>query len=152
MRMRVSHEERLAYLLDTVFGLASAEAALVLEITPGANRKRLSRARKALEDFAQSACGLVNAAADCRCEKPLHAVQLLRRTPSVKTRPRLTNKQIIMTSSEQQQASDALEELGRMSDMAGVLRAHPDWQAPERMREAMRWVLTTHEAGSGTTQ
>ena len=152
MLMRVSRDERLAYLLDTVFGLRSDEAAMVLEVTPAAYRKRLSRARQVLEDFGRSVCGLVNAEANCRCEKQVHAVQVLRRTPSLQTSAHLINKQIAMSRSEQQQASDALDELGRMSDMAGVLRAHPDWQAPERMREAIRWVLTTHTAGTGLTQ
>jgi RNA polymerase sigma factor (sigma-70 family) len=152
MLMRVSREERLAYLLDTVFGLPSDEAALVLDVTPAAYRKRLSRARHALEGFAQSACGLVNARADCRCEKQVHAVQVLHRTPSLQTGAHMSSNQLAMNRAEQQQASDALDELGRMSDMAGVLRAHPDWQAPERMREAIRWVLTTHTAGKGPTQ
>ena len=149
MLMRISREERLAFLLDTVFGLPSNEAALVLEVTPAAYRKRLSRARQALDDFGQLTCGLVNKQADCQCEKQAHAVRILHRTPSLQSSAHLANKQITMTLAEQQQASDALDELGRMSDMAGVLRAHPDWQAPERMREAIRWVLTRHTAGAG---
>ena len=125
---------------------------LFRSVTPAAYRKLLSRARQPLDDFGQSACGLVNAHADCRCEKKVHAVQVLRRTPSLQASPHLGHKQISMSRAEQQQASDALDDLGRMSDMAGVLRAHPDWRAPERMREAIRWVLTTHSGAKGLVQ
>ncbi len=143
MLMRMGREDRLAYLLDTVFGLPSEEAALVLEVTPAAYRKRLSRARQSVEGVAHSVCSLVNADADCRCDKQAHAVAVMRQHPSPRSAAYLSAKSLTMTRAEQE-AGDVLDQVGRMSDMAGVLRAHPQWQAPERMREAIRWVLTTH--------
>ena len=77
MLMRLDRDHRLAYLLDAVFGLASEDAARVLEIQPPAYRKRLSRARQALDEFSSAACGLANPAAACRCEKQVHTVKLL---------------------------------------------------------------------------
>jgi RNA polymerase sigma factor (sigma-70 family) len=49
MLMALDREQRLAYLLDAVFGLSSEQAAAVLGIAPAAYRKRLQRARQALE-------------------------------------------------------------------------------------------------------
>lgn len=143
MLMRMRREDRLVYLLDTVFGLPSEEAALVLEVTPAAYRKRLSRARQCVEGVAHSVCSLVNPQADCRCDKQVHSMSIMRKNSSPSTTAYCSAKSITMTRAEKE-ASDALDQVGRMSDMAGVLRAHPDWQAPERMREAIRWVLTTH--------
>ncbi len=45
MLMTLTREQRLAYVLDTVFGLPSQQAAEVVGITPEAYRQRLSRAR-----------------------------------------------------------------------------------------------------------
>jgi len=48
MLMRMDREQRVAYILDIVFGLDSDEAAAVLDIAAAAYRKRLSRARARL--------------------------------------------------------------------------------------------------------
>jgi RNA polymerase sigma factor (sigma-70 family) len=139
MLMRLDREHRLAYLLDAVFGLSSDESAKVLEISATAYRKRLSRARKALEGFAQRACGLVNSDAACRCEKQVHALQQLELKGMKRPAPSLQ-----IDAQERQRASNALDSIMHMSDMAGVLRCHPHWQAPERQLAAIRLVLTTH--------
>jgi RNA polymerase sigma factor (sigma-70 family) len=139
MLMRLDREQRLAYLLDAVFGLSSEESAQVLEISPAAFRKRLSRARLALDGFAQNSCGLVNAEANCRCEKQVHAVRRLAENGRVRTAPVLWQDQ-----QERQRAAQALDSIMHISDIAEVLRQHPQWQAPERQLAAIRLVLTTH--------
>ena len=48
MLLCLDREERLAYILGDVFELRSDEAGLVLDISPAAFRKRLSRARERL--------------------------------------------------------------------------------------------------------
>jgi RNA polymerase sigma factor (sigma-70 family) len=139
MLMRLDREHRLAYLLDAVFGLSSEESATVLEISAPAYRKRLSRARKILDGFAQSTCGLVNSDAACRCEKQVHAIQQLTLKGIKRPAPALQ-----LDAQDRQRASKALDSILHMSDMAGVLRCHPQWQAPERQLAAIRLVLTTH--------
>ncbi|MBC7940779.1 MAG: RNA polymerase sigma factor, partial [Chitinophagaceae bacterium] len=75
MLMALSREQRLAYVVDTVFGLPSKEAAAVLGVTPEAYRQRLSRARQVLDAFTGQTCGLANPQAACRCQRQLPAVR-----------------------------------------------------------------------------
>jgi RNA polymerase sigma factor (sigma-70 family) len=143
MLMRLDRDHRLAFLLDAVFGLSSDEAALVLEINPPAYRKRLSRARAALEEFSATACGLANPDAPCRCEKQLHAMRLLekqgvRRVPDLRLEP-----------AERAIASAALDQVLAMSDIAAVIRAHPQYRAPAAMIEAIRAVVSVHGESAG---
>ncbi len=62
----------IAYILGEVFELKSSEAANILDVTPGNFRKRLSKARIALQDFMRSYCGLTNKANACRCDKRIN--------------------------------------------------------------------------------
>jgi RNA polymerase sigma factor (sigma-70 family) len=142
MLMRLDREHRLAYLLDAVFGLSSDESAQVLEISSAAYRKRLSRARQALDGFAQSTCGVVNPNAACQCEKQVHALQQLELKGVKRPSPALR-----MDAQERQKAANALDSIMQMSNMAEVLRSHPAWRAPERQLAAIRLVLTTHTPG-----
>jgi RNA polymerase sigma factor (sigma-70 family) len=58
---------RLAYVLGEILDLPAPEAAAALDLTPAAFRKRLQRARDAIEAFTRSHCGLVSDAAACAC-------------------------------------------------------------------------------------
>jgi RNA polymerase sigma factor (sigma-70 family) len=140
MLMRLDREHRLAYILDAIFGLSSEEAAQVLAIKAPAYRKRLSRARQVLQQFSTAICGLANAEAPCRCERQVHAVRLLDKSG----RPRVPDLRI--DPAERAAASDTLDQVMAMSNFAGVIRAHPNYQAPGAMLDAIRVVLTTHGA------
>ena len=69
MLMCLDKNLRLALILGEVFKLNSEDAATILEITPQAYRKRLSRARTSLISFVANNCGLINPANPCRCNK-----------------------------------------------------------------------------------
>lgn len=144
MLMALDRPQRLAYLLDIVFGLSSDAAAQVLEITAAAYRQRLARARAAIEGFAASNCGLVSDAAACRCARQLPAV----RFAAAKTAPIAIPGLRLSTASEWAAAERQLDAIVRMSDSAAIFRAHPDYQAPEAMIEAIRTVLS-REASPG---
>jgi len=60
---------RLAYVLGEIFEWSAPEAAAALEIEPGAFRKRLQRAREAIEAFTRAHCGLVSETAICACDR-----------------------------------------------------------------------------------
>jgi RNA polymerase sigma factor (sigma-70 family) len=141
MLMRLDRDHRLAYLLDTVFGLPSEEAAQVLEINAAAYRKRLSRARQSLDEFAQTHCGWVSEQAPCRCDKQVHALGQVPAHVKAKMPPMLP---LFHHAQEREQAAQVFDHVVAMSDMAAVLRRHPDWQVPARMRESIRLVLSTH--------
>jgi hypothetical protein len=69
MLLCLDRNHRLAYILGEIVELDHHEAAEVLEITPAAFRKRLSRARASITSFVTSRCGLVNPANACRCRR-----------------------------------------------------------------------------------
>lgn len=60
---------RLAYALGEVFEMTDVEAAAALQVAPVTFRKRLSRARRAVNEFMQAHCGIVNPDNRCRCAK-----------------------------------------------------------------------------------
>lgn len=64
---------RLAFILGVVMEVTSQEGAAILDITPAAFRKRLSRARSRIKDFLARNCGLFDSANRCRCTSILPA-------------------------------------------------------------------------------
>ena len=135
MLMGLNREERLIYVLDTVFGLPSRQAADVLGISPAAFRQRLGRARGRLEGFTNSTCGLLNPDAACKCERQLPAVKQLRATgaapPSI----------VAIHRSEMQEAERQFDAFVRLCDTAALFRAHPQYQVPAALHGAIRAVL-----------
>jgi RNA polymerase sigma factor (sigma-70 family) len=75
-------DERVAFTLGDLLGLSSEEAAEILGIERPAFRKRLSRARAALQQFLSTECGVYNPDAPCRCHRRLsRALELGRVVP-----------------------------------------------------------------------
>ncbi|HKO90939.1 MAG TPA: sigma-70 family RNA polymerase sigma factor [Polyangiaceae bacterium] len=74
---------RLAYVLGEILELSAPEAAEALELEPAAFRKRLQRAREAIEAFTRAHCGLVSDNAVCACHRRVPAaIQLGRIRPA----------------------------------------------------------------------
>lgn len=69
MLLCLNREQRLAYVLGTIFDLSDRIAAELLEIEPATFRKRLERARADLHAFMNDQCGLINADNPCRCAR-----------------------------------------------------------------------------------
>lgn len=65
--LALDRSHRLAFVLGVVMDVTSREGAYILDITPAAFRKRLSRARRRVIDFLETNCGLFNDANPCRC-------------------------------------------------------------------------------------
>lgn len=128
---------RLAYVLDVVFGLESPAAAQVQGITPAAHRQRLARARQALHNFMEGRCGLVNAAAPCRCARQVPAKRALRAG---------AGKALGLTVGREEldAAAQGLQELMHMGDAAAVMRGAPEYAAPEAMLRGIRLVVEQH--------
>lgn len=129
----LTREERVAFVLDDVFGVGSAEAAWILDVTPTAYRKRLERARKHLRAFLTSACGLATAGARCRCSRRVeYAVSTGRidpRQPELATHPVSDG------------AATAERQMIALHDAAAVFRAHPDYALPGAKRNAVADLL-----------
>jgi RNA polymerase sigma factor (sigma-70 family) len=69
MLLCLDREQRLSYILGSIFEVSDTVAAEVLEISPENFRQRLARARRDLRNFMNDKCGLVNPANPCRCAK-----------------------------------------------------------------------------------
>jgi RNA polymerase sigma factor (sigma-70 family) len=137
MLMTLSREQRLAYVLDTVFDLPSKEAAAVVGITPAAYRQRLSRARSLLDEFAGRTCGLANPQARCQCAAQLPALRQLQAS-----QPRRPTPLLALHRSELAAAEQAFAAFTRVGDAAALFRAHPAYQSPPAVLVAIKAVLT----------
>jgi RNA polymerase sigma factor (sigma-70 family) len=118
----LDREQRLAYILGEIIELDHNEAAEVLETTPAAYRKRLSRARASIVAFMTSRCGLANPANACRCSRRVAtAVALGRIVPS----------NLLFASSLEQakRFPEVLTEIRRLEDTrraAALYQSHPE--------------------------
>jgi RNA polymerase sigma factor (sigma-70 family) len=128
--------ERVAFVLGDIFELSSADAAWILETSPAAYRKRLERARHRIRAFMESTCGLVNPEAFCRCA---------RRVPKAiatgRVDPRRPSFTVHPVSPSGRGVAEAADQLHRLHDAAAVLRAHPDYAAPQAKVDAIVALL-----------
>jgi RNA polymerase sigma factor (sigma-70 family) len=128
--------ERVAIVLSDIFELSSTDAAWILETSPAAYRKRLQRARNRIRAFMQSTCGLVNPEAFCRCArrvpKAIATGRIDPRKPSFTAHP---------VSPSSRGVTQAADQLHRLHDAAAVLRAHPDYAAPQAKVDAIVALL-----------
>jgi RNA polymerase sigma factor (sigma-70 family) len=128
----LDRNERIAFVLGSIFELPSADAAWILEITPAAYRKRLERVREKIRSFMDSTCGIVNPDAPCRCARRVDkAVELGRVNPQL---PALVGHRVSPGGHDVAQV---------MHDADTVLRAHPDYAAPRARTEAVLALLTS---------
>jgi RNA polymerase sigma factor (sigma-70 family) len=137
MLMTLNREERLIYVLDTVFGLPSKQAAEVLGISPDAFRQRLGRARAKLEAFTGNTCGWVNPQAACSCAKQLPVLRAVRASGTA-PRPSI----VAIHRSEMLEAEQKFDAFVRLCDTAALFRAHPQYQVPAALHGAIRAVLS----------
>jgi RNA polymerase sigma factor (sigma-70 family) len=134
----LQRDERIAFVLADVFELPSAEAAWILDIQPAAFRKRLARARQRLQGFMGGTCGLVNPKAFCRCARRVDkAVAIGRVDPE---RPVYAAHPV-----NGRDVAAAAAQMHRLHDAAAVLRAHPDYAAPQAKTEAVLALLQSGE-------
>jgi RNA polymerase sigma factor (sigma-70 family) len=135
MLLALDRDQRVAFLLDIVFGLASDQAAEVIGITAVAFRKRLSRARERLAGFMQGGCGLIDAEHPCRCDRQLPAVRARASIESEHERAsrlQVPSEWLAKTEFAQWQA---------FGDAAAIFRSHPEYRAPGEMTGAIRQLL-----------
>lgn len=69
MLLCLDREQRLIFILGSIFGVSDVVGAALLELSRENFRQRLARARRDLQNFMQDKCGLVNTANPCRCAR-----------------------------------------------------------------------------------
>lgn len=72
MLLCLDREQRLVFVLGSIFGISDAVGAELLQIGRDNFRQRLARARRDLRNFMQDKCGLVNTGNPCRCARKTH--------------------------------------------------------------------------------
>jgi RNA polymerase sigma factor (sigma-70 family) len=130
---------RLTFILGHVFETNSVDGAQMLDITPAAFRKRLSRARELVRDFMKKKCGLFNSKNPCRCAEQI-AFEEKRGMINTKrllfaTHPSKGNKE--MPNPDQLRLMDEFQRL------AALFRSHPDYVAPTGLMEYLKAALRT---------
>jgi RNA polymerase sigma factor (sigma-70 family) len=73
MLLALDRPQRMAFILGVVMEVSSQEGARILDITPDAYRKRLSRARSRVGDFLANNCCIFDDSNRCRCGSILPA-------------------------------------------------------------------------------
>jgi RNA polymerase sigma factor (sigma-70 family) len=73
MLLCLDREQRLVYILGSIFGVSDRIGAELLEISRDNFRQKLARARRDLHSFMQNQCGLINKANPCRCARKTQA-------------------------------------------------------------------------------
>lgn len=140
MLLCLDREQRVAYILGEVFEVSSQEGAAILDISPDAFRQRLARARKALRNYMQGICGLVNPANPCRCSRQARAtlkVGKLKAGLPFAQHPTLPAATISPTVASQ--------ELATLDRVAAIFRSHPNYAAPTTFIAEMKRLLTSNQ-------
>jgi RNA polymerase sigma factor (sigma-70 family) len=125
----LDRDHRLAYILCEVFDLDYRAAADLCGVSEDTLRQRLSRARRTLEAFTESFCGLANERAPCACAKRVARAEELGRVH--RDRPQLARHNVL----------DVKQEMERLHTTASLMRSHPAYQAPDQLVEGIRAVI-----------
>jgi RNA polymerase sigma factor (sigma-70 family) len=125
----LDRDHRLAFVLADVFDLSHQEAAALCEVEEAVHRQRVSRARRALEAFTRSYCGIVNAAAPCHCSRRVARAEAL---------GRLSRNAPALAGHPAADLSEATEEMEGLHDAARLMRQHPRYRPPAGILERVR--------------
>jgi len=141
MLLCLDRGHRLAYILGEILEIESAEAAEILDITPAAFRKRLSRARAGVVDFMKKRCGLVNASNPCRCR---------RRVNHALTQGRINPKQLLFArdAGEVARFPEVLTEIRKLEGAracAALYHSHPDFALAESFVTFLRRLVDSQD-------
>ncbi|MEO5820583.1 MAG: RNA polymerase sigma factor [Vicinamibacteraceae bacterium] len=127
----LDREHRLAFVLTDVFDLPHREAAGLCDVVEEVYRQRVSRARRALEAFTRSYCGLVSEAAPCHCSRRVVRAEAL---------GRVHRDAPVLASHPAVELAKAVEEVEGLHDAARLMRQHPLYLAPARLLDRVRRV------------
>ncbi len=140
MLLCLDREHRLAYLLNEVFEVSGEEGAYIMDVTPAAFRKRLSRARLRMREFMGSKCRVVNPAAPCHCSRQVHA-KIKYDKLSLQTVQFANPAKHLTPNFSTIALEERVHELKKLDRAAGVFRSHPNYAAPEKFIEAVQKLL-----------
>jgi predicted DNA-binding protein (UPF0251 family) len=133
----LDREHRLAFLLVDVFDVSSEQGAAILEITPTAFRKRLSRARERIQDFLMKNCALTNPDNPCTCERYLISQHYMER---VEEKDLVFSKHPCRIRQEGGTLS-RIKEMDELTQIATLYKRYPDFRAPTAFIDNIRELV-----------
>lgn len=142
MLLCLDRDHRLAYILGEILELTGEEGGRILEISPAAFRKRLSRARAAIRSVMQQHCGLVNPLASCRCHRRVRRAVELGRVD-------VNNLRFAAHPLDAEYAhavERSVHELELLEARVAALQRHPVYRAPDAMLPMVQAVMNTATA------
>ncbi|HEX2911162.1 MAG TPA: RNA polymerase sigma factor [Chloroflexia bacterium] len=140
MLLCLDREDRLTYILGQIFQVSSEQGAYLMDTTPAAFRKRLSRARQKLRDFVSARCGIYNPANPCRCSK-IAAYKL--ETGELRPQKLFLASSPVLPQEVEEAARQGLEEMYQFSRMAALFRSHPAYASPQDFTLKIRQLITS---------
>ncbi len=137
----LDREHRLAYLLADVFDVSSEQGAAILDITPAAFRKRLSRSREKIQDFLTRNCSLINSGNPCQCERYVN---------SYLDNGKLDDQRMLFAKHpcrirHEESTLNHIREMKELNRMAFLYKQYPDFQAPAVLIENIRNLVRSHQ-------
>lgn len=137
MLLCLDREHRIIYILSSMFGVSSSEGAFIMNITPEAYRKRLSRTREKMRNFMINNCGLANTNSKCNCNKRIEvAVGSKRINPEnlIFVNQPKTESELVGI------CKDEMEEFDKIS---AIFTSNPYYLLPQRIIENIKKILTS---------
>lgn len=135
MLQALDRTSRIAFVLGAICELDSKEAAYALGIGEAAFRKRLSRARAALDSFVAGYCGVANPVNGCRCAYQVnHGVRLGRLDP-------VCLRYAVPGARRSLETLRAFGELGQVRSSLELYRAQPAPRSPDELAARVRAML-----------
>ncbi len=135
----LDYDHRLAYVLGVTMDLSGPEGAAILDITPSAFRKRLSRARGILRDFLSRNCDLFDDGNPCHCaSQAMLAVE--------KGRIKPTELQFVKHRISEEKIHDIKAQLNLCKTMerdVALMRINQNYEAPETFIAGIKKMLDT---------
>jgi len=141
MLLCLDRDHRLAYILGEIFEVSGEQGGAILDITPAAFRKRLSRSRNRLYDFMEKHCSLINPANPCTCEKII--IKNAPEDPSQAPKRIFTNYPC--RGRQDPDLINRLKERDMLSRMAVVFKNHPEYEAPDFLVKNLKELIVSEQ-------
>ena len=137
----LDREHRLAFLLVEVFDVSSEQGAAILEITPTAFRKRLSRARERIQDFLMRNCALINPDNPCTCERYVISQRYMEK---------VAEKDLVFAKhpcrvKQEGGTVHRIKEMDELTRIAALYKQYPDFHAPSTLIENIRNLVHSNK-------
>jgi RNA polymerase sigma factor (sigma-70 family) len=128
---------RIAFILGELYGVTSTEGAFILDITPEAFRKRISRGRKRMQEFMTKHCGLVNNNETCHCH--INVARRVEQGLKIPEKKSIINKEV--AAKNRAELVSHLKELSEIDRTVAMFRRYPEYQPPDSFKNIMKGLI-----------